>query len=62
VLLALEILTGLRWNVKEVLICISMIIKYVEDAAFFRCISDFFFKIISPSVLGFMSGFSVQFH
>jgi hypothetical protein len=46
--LILAILTGVRWNLKVILICISLMIKDVEH--FFRCFSVIWFSSVENSL------------
>jgi hypothetical protein len=46
--LILDILTGLRWNLKVVFICISLMIKDVEH--FFRCFSATWYSSVENSL------------
>jgi hypothetical protein len=46
--LILAILTGVRWNLKVVLICISLMIKDVEH--FFRCFSALRYSSVEKSL------------
>jgi hypothetical protein len=47
--LILAILTGVRWNLKVDLICISLMIKDVEH--FFRCFSAILYSAVENSLL-----------
>jgi hypothetical protein len=46
--LILVILTGVRWNLRVILICISLMIKGVEH--FFKCFSDFQYSSVENSL------------
>jgi hypothetical protein len=46
--LSLAILTGVRWNLRVDLICISLMIKDVEH--FFRCFSAIWYSSVENSV------------
>ena len=48
-ILVLDILTGVRWNFRVVLICISLMIKDVEH--FFRCFSAIWYSSGENSLL-----------
>jgi hypothetical protein len=46
--LILDILTGVRWNLRVALICISLMIKDVEQ--FFRCFSAIWYSLVENSL------------
>jgi hypothetical protein len=54
-LLILAILTGLRWNLRVILICVSLMIKNVEH--FFRCFSDILYSSVENSLFSSLPHF-----
>jgi hypothetical protein len=46
--LTLAIMTGMRWNLRVVLICISMMTK--DDEHFFRCFSAIWYSSVDKSL------------
>jgi hypothetical protein len=54
--LILTILTGVRWNLKVVMICISLMTKDVEH--FFRCFSAIQYSLAENSLFSFVPIFN----
>jgi hypothetical protein len=55
--LILAVLTGVRWNLRIVLICVSLMIKDVEH--FFKCFSALWYSSGENSLFSSVSHFSV---
>jgi hypothetical protein len=56
--LILAILTGVRWNLKVLLICISLMIKDVEH--FFKCFSAIWYSSVQNSLFSFVPHFFIS--
>jgi hypothetical protein len=55
--LVLVILTGMRWNLRVVLVCISLVTKDVKH--FFRCFSAFWYSSAENSLFSSVSHFII---